>query len=124
MARIVVVDDDLNTREMLASFLRRLDHDVELAANGKEAMAILDATTQDLVLTDINMPEMDGIEVINALREKPSGIPVIAMSGGGIYGKEFLLANAKLLGAVTTVAKPIELAELKEAIDEALAGGG
>jgi len=123
VARILVIDDDLNTREVLASFLRRLDHDVEIAANGKEAMAILDEDTPDLVITDINMPEMDGIEVINVLRDKSSDVPVIAMSGGGIYPKELLLDSAKALGAVITVDKPFQLGEIKEAVEAALAGG-
>ena len=76
----------------------------------------------DLVITDINMPEMDGLEVINELRRKGIDVPVVALSGGGRFlDKAFLLANAKLLGAVSTIAKPFQLDEIREAVEAALA---
>ena len=64
MARILVVDDDVAVRESLGRLLTRAGHEVDEARNGKGAMAALDATAYDVVVTDINMPEMDGIEVI------------------------------------------------------------
>ncbi len=123
MARIIVIDDDRNVLESLASYLGRMGHEVVEASHGKEAMRALEESEVDLVITDINMPEMDGIEVINELRRSGIDVPVVALSGGGrLWDKEFLLANAKMLGAVSTIAKPFELNDISEAVEAALAG--
>ena len=120
MARILVIEDDRTLRESITAYLTRLGHDVREAQDGRRAMRALEAGAVDLVITDINMPEMDGIEVINALRDAAAGAPVIAMSGGGLYAKELLLDSAHMLGAVSTLAKPFELEDLRRAVDAAL----
>ncbi len=75
----------------------------------------------DVVLTDINMPEFDGIELIRELRAHYRNIPVIAFTGGGAVSTELLLENAQLLGAVSTLPKPVQVDELQTAVEAALA---
>jgi CheY-like chemotaxis protein len=78
----------------------------------------------DLVVTDLNMPGMDGIELILAANKRWPEVPVIAVSGGGLMPKELLLANAEMLGAVTTLTKPLGIPELEAAVNQALAAAG
>ena len=120
MARILVVDDDQAIRSSLARFLGRLDHEVVQAGDGREALRVMEKASPDLVITDINMPEMDGIEIIATLLEIGDDVPVIAMSGGGLVDKELLLDNAGALGAVSTIEKPFGLEELERLVVEAL----
>jgi CheY-like chemotaxis protein len=122
VARILVIDDERALREGVAAYLRRVGHFVVEAEDGRRGFDALQVDSFDLVITDINMPDMDGIEVIDKLREVTGGCPVIAMSGGGLFAKELLLANAAMLGAVSTLAKPFELDDLARAVREALAG--
>lgn len=121
MAKILVIDDDAHVRGTLRRVLQLDRHEVLDASNGKEALAILDREGCDLVVTDINMPEMDGIEVIVALAERTPGLPVIAISGGGKVPSDILLSNADLLGAVITLPKPFGLTEMRDAVERALA---
>ena len=120
MSRILVIDDDNDVREGVARMLAHMGHDVVQAADGRQAMVLFEADPPDLVITDINMPEMDGIEVINQLRQMKAGVPIIAMSGGGRMPKEILLSSAGLLGAVGTLEKPFLMAELMSAVEGAL----
>jgi CheY-like chemotaxis protein len=121
MPRILVIDDDRGVRGGVVAYLQRLGHEVVEAADGLQGMKALGSQPVDLVITDINMPDMDGIEVIAQLRDAANGVPVIAMSGGGLFAKELLLANAEMLGAVHTLAKPFDLDDLGAAVREALA---
>lgn len=121
MPRILVIDDDDEVRRGVARMLEHMGHDAVQAADGRQAMVLFEADPPDLVITDINMPEMDGIEVINRLRQMKAGVPIIAMSGGGRMPKEILLSSAGLLGAVGTLEKPFLLADLTSAVEEALA---
>lgn len=120
MARILLVDDNDEVRRAMGRVLSRLGHDVIPAADGRQALKALAGDPCDLVLTDINMPEMDGIELIMALREGWPKVPVIAVSGGGLVPKELLLANAEVLGVVSTLSKPVGFDELQEAVNGAL----
>lgn len=121
MATILLIDDETAVRDTMRRLLERYGHEVREAANGREALKA--PPEYDLVITDINMPEMDGIEVIMALTERRPGLPVIAISGGGRLPKDLLLSSADMLGAVTTLPKPFDLSELIEAVDAALASG-
>jgi CheY-like chemotaxis protein len=123
MSRIVVVDDDLKVLRAVAAYLRGLGHDVRTAANGLEATAALSETPADLVVTDINMPGMDGIEIITSLRDAASATPIIAMSGGGLFDGAMLLDSAEALGADRTLEKPFDLEDLRRAVDELTARG-
>jgi len=123
MYRILVVDDDKALRHGLAKARRQHGYDVTEAGDGREAMVILREHAQDLIITDINMPEMDGIEILNELRATKTPVPVIAMSGGGRVPKSLLLGSASVLGAVETIEKPFELATLLRTMERLLAAG-
>ena len=121
MATILVIDDDADVRAGIRRILERAGHLVVEAEDGRAAMD-LSHDPPDLVITDINMPEMDGIEVILSLAEDEEEIPIIAVSGGGKLPKELLLSSADALGAVRSLAKPFEMTDLVAAVDAALAG--
>ena len=122
MARILVVDDDPSVLGSVARYLRSKAHEVAEAGNGLEAVTALREAggTIELVITDINMPDMDGIELLSAVHGHDESVPVIAMSGGGLISKEFLLANAGMLRAFATVPKPLDPLALDAVIDAAL----
>ena len=81
MARILLIDDDDSVRRMINLSLSRLGHAVTEAGNGKEGLALLDRTAFDLIITDIVMPEMEGFEVLMALRKRQPPMKTIAISG-------------------------------------------
>jgi two-component system chemotaxis response regulator CheY len=120
MPRLLIMDDDVTLRTTVARGLERAGHEVVQAGNGAEGMVELEGGSFDLVVTDINMPDMDGIEVIMNLGRAYPDLPVIAVSGGGLMSHELLLGNAGALGAAGVLAKPFELAELNAIIDRLL----
>jgi CheY-like chemotaxis protein len=120
MARILLIDDDDLVRKMIYLTLEHLGHEVVEAHNGKEGIRLFDRDTTDLVITDLIMPEMEGIETILRLRKIKPGIPVVAMSGGGRIKASDLLPSAQQLGAKATLQKPFTKDELVAAIDAAL----
>lgn len=120
MARVLIIDDDAGVRDSLARALSRAGHHVERAANGRQGLEAFETEAIDVVVTDINMPEMDGIELMNAFRRRHASVPIIAISGGGLLPKELLLTTASTLGAVEVIAKPFETGVLLEAIERVL----
>ena len=120
MARVLVIEDDPAVRSLVARMLERVGHEVVSTSDGREALRTFEQDPADLVITDINMPGMDGIEVISAFRALSAGVPIIAISGGGLMPKEVLLSSASALGAVEVVSKPFEVTQLVGAVDRAL----
>lgn len=120
MARILIIDDDLQIREMLRQMLEFEGYEVIEASNGKDALKLQQGTPADLVITDLIMPEKEGIETIRDLRKMFPEIKIIAMSGGGVVGPESYLKIAKSLGAQKTFVKPIERKVLLDGIREVL----
>jgi CheY-like chemotaxis protein len=121
MSRILVVEDDPQFREMLVQMLRLDKHDVTIAADGMEGLELARRCQPDLIITDILMARMDGVETIVELARQGSRIPIIAMSGGRrTVTAEFNLESAGLLGVSATLAKPFTRADLRKAIDQAL----
>lgn len=120
MATILVVDDDASIRRSLRRILELDGHDVQEAGNGSLALEGLTDRQLDLVITDIYMPEMDGIEFVIRFRDLHPDTPVIAISGGGYAPKEFVLKDASLIGATTTLSKPLTLDGVREAVARAL----
>ena len=116
MARILVVDDELQMRQMLRQALECRGHTIDEAADGREALRHFDRQRPDLVITDLVMPEKEGIETIQALRRKCPEIPIIAISGGGRVGPENYLAMAGQMGANRTFAKPFHVDEILTAV--------
>ncbi len=117
MAHILVVEDDLQFRQLLVHMLVKDGHEVTLASNGMEAMHLLGTLQPNLILTDILMPQMDGVEIILALSQRSNSIPIIAMSGGRrAISSQFNLESASLLGVKEVLAKPFSHADLRRVI--------
>ena len=120
MKRILVIDDDVTFRQMLRKMLERAGYETTEAADGKEGMKLFRAAPADLVITDILMPEQEGIETIQELKRDFAGVKIIAISGGGRLDPEEYLRTAGLFGAARTFSKPFDREELLEAIRELL----
>jgi two-component system response regulator (stage 0 sporulation protein F) len=118
MARILVIDDSAAVRELLEQMLRLTGHDVAVAGNGKEGIDQLRRQPVELVITDLFMPEKEGLETIQELRRDFPNIAIIAMSGEP--GMPSLLGIAKRFGAVKTIEKPFDRTEMIAAVEEVL----
>lgn len=116
MARILIIEDDNEVRDYLESVLSRDGYDVAGASNGKDGVALFQQDPADLVITDIIMPEKDGIETILDLKRSNPGLKVIAISGGGRAEPENYLHSAKLIGANLTLRKPFTNEAMLEAV--------
>lgn len=121
MARILVIDDDEWIRSALAAALRKLGHEVKEAQDGNEGLRLHYAAPGDLVLTDIVMPEKEGLDVIRRLHADFPTVPIIAMSGYFAHSSGLYLHLAKKLGAHAVLAKPIEVDDLRRTVDTLLA---
>ena len=119
MAEIVIVDDEPALRRILCRLLERAGHDVTGYANGRAAIEHLARCPADLLITDIFMPEMEGLETIRRARALRPGMPIIAMSGGGCCGANYLWV-AELFGAVATLEKPFSAGALLAAVAQIL----
>ena len=122
MATILVIEDDKDLRKFLIRLLERENYYILEAENGIDVATILINVQPDLVITDIIMPEQDGIGTINMLREKHPDIKIIAISGGGNILKADYLEIARKLGAHYAFAKPFDnkhlLAKVKELLEK------
>ena len=116
MARILIVDDDEMYRTTLRRLITRRGHTVEEAANGREALERVAAADFDVVVTDIVMPEKEGIETIVEMRGAGVTAGIIAISGGGRVGPDSYLSLASSLGADRVLKKPVANADLMAAI--------
>jgi len=116
VARILIIEDDTEVRDYLERILSRAGYEVASAANGKEGVDLFNATPADLVITDIIMPEKDGIETIMDLRRRNPDLKLVAISGGGRGEPENYLHSAKLLGAKLTMKKPFTSEEMLDAV--------
>ena len=124
MARILLIEDDDQFRRMLRTVLEREGHVVEEAHNGRQGVAHCRTAPADLVITNIIMPEQEGLETIRILQQEFPAVKIIAISGGGQRGNMDFLAVARLLGAWRTLRKPFEMRELRAAMDEGLKSSG
>ncbi len=123
MPHILIVDDDSDLREVLERFLSIKGHQVYSVGNGRGAIDVLDRQSIDLVITDILMPDMDGYELISALRQRPDSPRIIAMSGGsGRLDRDYLLRMARTMKVDRLLEKPLKLATVDAAISEVLEG--
>lgn len=120
MARILVIDDDVKICSVFERCLSRCDHVVEVASDGRDGLRMLEAGPPDLVITDIMMPVVDGLEIIMTVREKYPHVKVIAVSGGMHDMPMDFLTLAKKFGADGVLHKPVLLNGLIEAVNEVL----
>ena len=121
MSKILVIDDDTMVRNTLSAILRHHGYEVELAVNGKQGLAAFRTGAPDLVITDIIMPEKEGIETIIEMRRDRPDAKIIAISGGGRVGNADFLRMAKTLGATAVIAKPFSPQELIGCVKTCLA---
>lgn len=116
MAKILVIDDEPSILLMIKKMLEKAGHEVDMALNGKEGMQIFEKNKADLLITDIIMPEKEGLETIVEMRKKYPVLKIIAISGGGRISAEGYLPGAKLLGANMVFQKPLIQKEFLEAV--------
>jgi two-component system response regulator (stage 0 sporulation protein F) len=119
MARILVIDDQEAVRSLLRIVLEGAGHEVLEASNGRLGLALYRERSADLIITDIVMPEMNGLELLLELTRNFLNVKVIAMSGG--LESVGPLNAAKLLGARQTFHKPLDMGELLSAVRYELA---
>jgi DNA-binding response OmpR family regulator len=122
MTRILLIEDNHDVRTMLHAALVDAGHTVIEAKDGQEGLALFRQAGADLVVTDILMPDKEGLAVLIELRKIRPPVKVIAMSGAGSARGVEYLDTATLLGAAKVLQKPFPIAELLAAIDEVLPG--
>jgi CheY-like chemotaxis protein len=118
MPRVLVIDDSASALQTVEMILADAGYEVVTCTGGKSAVQMLRREAFDLIVTDIYMPERDGLEVIRESRRICPNVPVVAMSG--VTGKRSMLAAARHLGACQTVLKPCSKASLLDAVAAAL----
>ena len=121
--RVLLIEDDVSVRRIVRKMLERGRHEVTEAENGRVGLDRLRGSAFDLVITDIVMPEMDGLETLIELRKHYPTLKVIAMSGGGRTGNMDFLGSAEKLGASAVLHKPFTSDVLTTAIDSSFVGG-
>jgi DNA-binding response OmpR family regulator len=115
-ARILIIDDEDQIRTMLRQLLEHEGYEVMEAPDGREGIKTYRSKPADLIITDIVMPEKEGIETIMELKQDYPDVKIIAMSGGGRIEPETYLKMAKNFGALLTFTKPIQTRQLLNAV--------
>jgi DNA-binding NtrC family response regulator len=119
---ILIADDEESIRALMQHWLSAAGHKVKGAGNATEAMAALKADQFDLVITDILMPDGDGLDLITGMKKAQPGAKIVAMSGGGRYMEgQDCLKMARGMGAHAIVTKPFTLPQLQAGIEQAFA---
>ena len=113
MPKLLIVDDEADVRDFAANFFRKRKIDVATASGGKEALAYLEQNTPDLVLLDVRMGEMTGIEVLRPLRKKGNSVKIIMVTG---VEDPDVVEEAGRLGVCNYVHKPLALDELEQIV--------
>lgn len=117
--KILVIDDEKNIRLTLQQTLQAADTTVDTAINGEEGLQKVEATDYDLVLLDLQLPGMDGLEVLQQLRQRKPGLPVMLLSA---HGTVKTAVDALHSGAVDFLEKPFSPREVRDAVARALGG--
>jgi len=120
LARILVIDDDPDVRGSLTKILTRAGYEVVTAADGAAGIELQHHEPADVIITDIFMPGLDGLQTIRQLKKEGSGVRIIAVSGGDRTGTVDLKEHARLMGAFKVLAKPFEMHDVLAAVQEAL----
>lgn len=124
MADILIIDDEPGVLGILRKILEGAGHSVTDAPDGEIALRHYEGKPADLVITDIFMPGMDGIELLVHIRKLFPEARVLAMSGGGLLSRDQALSDASLLGADEILQKPFSKEEVLEAVDRTLKAHG
>jgi len=120
MRRILIIDDDHHILLMVKKMLERAGFEVDLASNGVEGLNLFKKIPVDLVITDIIMPEKEGLETIREMKRLRSDLKIIAMSGGGKISADNYLDAAKIFGASKVLGKPFSQKQLVSAVQSVL----
>jgi len=120
MAKIIVIDDEPSILLMLKKMLEKAGHEVDIALNGSDGFELFEKFKPDLIITDIIMPQKDGLEVVLELRRKHPDLKIIAISGGGRIHPEGYLPSAKHFGADLIFQKPLVQKEFLQAVSNLL----
>ena len=121
MASILIIDDDDALRHTMRKILERAGHRVREAADGARGLTLFRQEASDVVVTDLIMPEKEGIETIIELREGYPWVKILAVSGGGSVDPDGPLTDARYLGADATLPKPFSVEDLQDAVARLLA---
>jgi len=122
MTKILVIEDEDSFRNVLVKMLTKAGYEVRQAGDGNQALTVCEEFKPDLVLTDIIMPDKEGLETIQELMDVSPGIRIIAMSGGGRFGPDSYLPLAEKLGAKATLQKPFMREDLLDTVKSVLEG--
>ena len=122
MARILVIDDDDSVRLSVRLALEDADHLVEDAGDGEKGVALFRENPADRVVTDIFMPEKEGLETIDEIKRLRPGTKIVAISGGGCMDPDDYLTIAKSVGADRSLLKPFDINDLVDVVDTLLNG--
>jgi DNA-binding NtrC family response regulator len=120
MKQILIIDDEPQMRSMLKKMFEREGFDVTTASDGEKGIKTFKKNPADLIITDLIMPEKEGIELIMEFKKDYPDVPILAMSGGGRNSPDTYLNISKRLGAYAVFEKPIEKKELLAVIKKAL----
>lgn len=123
MPRILVIDDEPPVRALLQTVLERAGYEVVTAPDGKKGIRCHRDTPADLIITDVVMPEKEGIELIREIRETQPDVKIFAISGGGRVAAGTYLALAEKLGALRAFAKPVKTDVLLRAVRDVVGSG-
>lgn len=120
MADIIVIDDDPNILAVLEGMLKKAGHTVHSARDGIEGLRLFREQKPRLLITDIVMPEKDGMEIISEVKRAARDVKIIAISGGADFIPDHYLDTAQLFGADRILKKPFSFPDLTAAIEELL----
>ena len=117
MARVLLIDDSTDLRSALAQALLSVGHKVRVAADGERGLAFQPLFRAEIVITDIFMPDKDGIETVQEFKHDYPNVKIIVMSGSGRLDNSTYLAAARHVGADAILRKPFDIQELLDSID-------
>ncbi len=120
MESILIIDDEPQIRSMIRLILERTGYTVLEATDGVEGLRLFREKAADLIITDLIMPNKDGIGLIIELKKQYPDVKIIAMSGGGLNRPDGYLRGAQKLGAACTLSKPINRQELLRVVKDTL----
>jgi DNA-binding NtrC family response regulator len=120
MQRILIIDDEIHILLMLKKMLERAGYEIDLASNGQEGLEVFRNDPPDLVITDIIMPEKEGLETIREMKKEQPDLKILAMSGGGKISADNYLDTARIFGASGIIEKPFNQSRLVSLVREIL----
>jgi DNA-binding NtrC family response regulator len=123
MAKILLIDDELDFLDLMRKVLTRAGHEVTAVGDGAQVLEGKTGVDFDLVVTDIIMPGVEGIETMAYFHRLNPDIKLIAISGGGCFDASFHLRLASSLGAVRTLEKPFDVRAFRDLVEEVLEAG-